>query len=210
MTFIDIHTHNGATGTSATIFNSPNYIEGRRISLGIHPWEIEERWQERFRAIEEVAGNSNVVAIGECGIDHLKSAVSIEVQKEVLHAHALLAARVKKPLILHCVKGIDEIVAMHRSFADGQPWIIHGFRGKPQQAMQLTKVGFYISLGENFNKETARDIPADRLFIESDESRLPIEEIYRRVAEARNISTGELAMQITANASIFRAILMHK
>lgn len=204
MTFIDIHTHNEGAHAKSAVLNSPHYIEKRNISLGIHPWNIGDGWQERFSTIEEVAGNGNVVAIGECGIDRIKSPAGIEIQKEVLRAHALLAEKVQKPLIIHCVKGVNEIIAIRKEINAGQAWIIHGFRGKPQQAIQLTKAGLYISLGEHFNTETAKAIPPERLFIESDESILPIDEIYRRIAAARNIGTEELMLQITANIGIFR------
>ena len=58
----------------------------------------------------------------------------------------------------------------------------------------------YISLGEKFNIETARVIPLDRLFIESDESKAALYDIYQRVAQAKEISIEELAAQIILNA----------
>ncbi len=203
MRFIDIHTHNEKARAGASILNTPDYISGRKISIGIHPWEIGCGWQARLQAIEEEATCSNVAAIGECGIDHVRAAASTRLQDEVFRAHAMLAERVQKPLIIHCVKGIDEIIAARKDIAPAQPWIMHGFRGKPQQAMQLARAGMYISLGEHFNASTAKAIPASRLFIESDESAMPIEEIYRRIAQARETSIEELALQIAANAAIF-------
>ena len=58
----------------------------------------------------------------------------------------------------------------------------------------------YISLGERFNIETAKIIPLDRLFIESDESSTPLYDIYQQIAQAKEISIEELAAQITLNA----------
>lgn len=68
----------------------------------------------------------------------------------------------------------------------------------------MTRAGLYLSLGEHFNAESAKVIPADKLFIESDESSLPINEIYNSVAQARNMSLEELILQIETNARIFR------
>ena len=57
------------------------------------------------------------------------------------------------------------------------PWIIHGFRGKPQLAEALIRQGFYLSLGERYNPMSAAVIPIDRLLAESDGSRLMAAEI---------------------------------
>ena len=107
----------------------------------------------------------------------------------------------RKPLIIHCVKAFDSIIALHKEYRPQQAWIIHGFRGKPQLAEQLTRAGLSLSLGEHFNEESARIILAEKLFIESDESKVPIEEIYARIAKARGCSVEELVWQISANAT---------
>lgn len=200
---IDIHTHI-TTPSKRTIYNSgTEYIAGRSISIGIHPWHINHKWSEDFAAIATLAKENNVMAIGECGLDTLKSPAAIEVQEEVFKAHIQLSEALQKPLIIHCVKAHDRLIALHRETRPTQAWILHGFRGKPQQANQLIKEGFYISLGEKFNPDSAKAIPTERLFIETDESRCPIEEIYASIATAKGISTEELAMQIAANAIIF-------
>lgn len=203
MPFIDIHTHNRNAATDTAILSGAPYDTGRVFSAGIHPWDIAEGWEEKFDAVKALSRHSNAAAIGECGIDKMNSPASITLQKEIFLAHALLAEELHKPLIIHCVKAVDEIIALRREARPTQAWIIHGFRGKPQQAVQLINAGFYIALGEKFNPETAKAIPADRLFIESDESTLPIEEIYSRIATAKNVSTAQLAGQIRLNAHIF-------
>lgn len=200
MKLFDIHTHNVDSNPQSSIYNSKAYIDGRRISIGIHPWNIDDSWKELFSAIKKEASKENVCAIGECGIDKLKSPATAEFQKEVFKVHAMLAEKVKKPLIIHCVKGLDEIIALHKEITPEQAWIIHGFRGKPQQAEQLIKNGFYISFGEKFNSDSLKATPIEKLFIESDESNIEIDEIYRRIAEARGCTTEELALSVINNA----------
>ena len=200
MTLFDIHTHNDRADGKYTIYNSNGYIEDRKISIGIHPWDINDGWEERFAAIRNEACRDNVRAVGECGIDKLRSVATIETQLKVFKAHAMLAEEIQKPLIIHCVKGLDEITAIHKEIAPKQAWIIHGFRGKPQQAEQLAKNGFYISFGEMFNAESLKTTPKERLFIESDESQASINEIYRRIAEALDCTIEELATTIMQNA----------
>ena len=202
MTLTDIHTHNSATENA--IFNSgKEYITDRNISMGIHPWEIDANWECEFASIAEFAKVENVVAIGECGFDTLKYSAPIELQENIFRSHALLAERVKKPLIIHCVKAYDRIMALYKEIEPQQAWIIHGFRGKPELARQLVKTGFHISLGEKFNPQSATVIPLERLFIESDESTQPLAVIYEAVAAAKKMPIGMLAQQIEANTRIF-------
>lgn len=201
MLYFDLHTHNPEADKRHAILNCSSYIAGRHISLGIHPWNITECWQRQLAAIEDSIDRQNIVAIGECGLDKLKSPADIELQKEIFRAHALLAEKTEKPLIIHCVKAQDELIAIHRSISPKQAWIIHGFRGKPSQAEQLTRAGLYISLGEHFNPDSAKAIPADRLFIESDESSATIADIYAAVAKAKGINIEELALLTMQNAT---------
>lgn len=203
MFLFDIHTHNKAANPATATLNSTCWSPDRLISAGIHPWEITVNCEEQFAAVREAAGHRKTIAIGECGLDFIKSTATPEVQEQIFIAHARLAEEYRKPLIIHCVKAFDRLIALRKSIAPQQPWIIHGFRGKPQQTAQLIKAGFYISLGEHFNRESAESIPADRLFIESDESRLPIADIYAAVAAARGITLEELAEQTERNVRIF-------
>ena len=83
MKLIDIHTHNANCDKHSSIFNSNGYIDNKKISIGIHPWDIDTSWENQFTIIKEVASKENVCAIGECGIDKLKSPANTELQKEI-------------------------------------------------------------------------------------------------------------------------------
>ena len=199
MEFFDLHTHNEAADSRYSILNSNRAIEERYTSVGLHPWDITEDWGKEFLRITELAKSRNVIAIGECGIDKLKSTADIITQITVFQAHARLSEETKKPLIIHCVKGIDEITRLYKELNPTQAWIIHGFRGKPQQAVQITDCGLYISFGEYFNAESIKATPLDRMFIESDESTLPIADIYSAIAKAKGMKVEALQQSISAN-----------
>ena len=114
MEFIDIHTHN-TTPACRTIYNNgTEYVAGRSISLGIHPWHISDKWRDDLAAITILAKEDNVVAIGECGLDALKSPAQIEVQEEIFKAHIQLSEALQKPLIIHCVKAFDRLIALRK------------------------------------------------------------------------------------------------
>ena len=199
MEFFDLHTHNEAADSRHSILNSNRAIEDRYTSVGLHPWDITEDWEKEFSKITELAKSRYAIAIGECGIDKLRSTADIITQTTVFQAHARLSEEIKKPLIIHCVKGIDEITRLYKELNPTQAWIIHGFRGKPQQAQQITGCGLYISFGEHFNAESVKATPLDRMFIESDDSTLPIADIYSAIAKAKDMEVEALQQSISAN-----------
>lgn len=180
--YIDIHTHN-LNAHNAIISVSPYFSpdDGKLYSVGIHPWDTLESlppdWSDVLRT---QARKPNVVAVGEAGFDRLKGADLVK-QTEIFLTHVEISEAVEKPLILHVVKAFPEMIAFKRRLKPRQPWIVHGFRGKPELARELVKYGFYISLGEKFNPEVLDIVPRDRLFAETDESYLPIDDIISRI-----------------------------
>ncbi len=161
----DIHTHN-PLATDAVINLTPGMAmrPDALYSVGIHPWcpETDFGWVERM------ARHPQVVMIGECGIDRLRSPLTPDRQIELLRRHAELAEQTGKPLILHVVRAYNDIMALHRQMRPSQPWIIHGFRGKPQLARQLTDMGIHISLGPKFNPGVPDVVPPGMLHHETD------------------------------------------
>jgi TatD DNase family protein len=179
--YLDIHTHNLSAGADAIICIAPGDImrDDRSYSIGIHPW-TDSVTDDDIARLRDLAHNSNVVAIGETGLDKLKGP-DLTAQEQLMRQHIAVSETVGKPLIIHSVRTIDRIIALYKELRPRMPWIIHGFRGKPQQARQLLALGFHLSLGEHFNADTAAIIPADRLHTETDTSTLPIATIRKRI-----------------------------
>lgn len=199
MRLIDIHTHNKER--EASILNCSADEDITHIcSVGLHPWDIGNDWKSKIAGIEKRAADSKVVAIGECGFDYIKGAAAKELQESVFMAHIDIAERSGKPLIVHIVKGEQELLKAAKRAPHNSAWIIHGFRGKQQQAEQLLRAGFYLSFGEKFNSEALLFTPVERLFIESDESKQSIAEIYSAIAKIKGVSIDELARHIEDNA----------
>ena len=202
MKLTDIHTHRVITDdVYTTIVNCGESTtpEATNCSVGLHPWMVDDEWMQRMTAIATAAEASQVKAIGECGIDLVKGTADEQTQIAVLRKHIELSEGVHKPLILHIVKGQEAIMRLRKEYAPTQAWIIHGFRGKLQQAMQYINAGFHLSYGSRFNKEALADTPVNRLFVESDEADTPLADIYKAIADCLNISTEELATNVERN-----------
>ncbi|MDE6342826.1 MAG: TatD family hydrolase [Muribaculaceae bacterium] len=207
---IDCHTHHPAPDAKAVISTSPvgfRPSEGQAWSVGLHPWDLDLFCDSSFRIKEEIwselvmaAAAPGVVAIGECGIDMVRGGL-LAAQMLAFRKQALLAERLRKPLVIHSVKAHDIIVGLKRDINPQMPWVIHGFRYKPSIAEMYLKEGCYLSFGEKFNTDSLLITPHDKLLAETDESALPIEEIISRLESA---SGRPLREQIIDNSKIFR------
>ncbi|WP_051290190.1 TatD family hydrolase [Bacteroides pyogenes] len=188
----DALSHSIESGLSQSPSGSPYCCDAPFCSIGIHPWDLtaensERLWDVLQRELERrKSENRPCVAIGEAGLDKL-AAAPMELQVKIFERQVALSEDCRLPLIIHCVKAVDELLAVKKRLAALQPWIWHGFRGKSEQASQLLRHGFYLSLGEHYSQEAMRAIPASRLFLETDESVLDISDIIRRAAEVRGV-----------------------
>ncbi len=199
---LDLHTHtkHNPLSSSVSIYNLPlsEDLEARSeesfypypCSVGLHPWHISAEWEEQMSRVERLATADNVILIGETGLDKMKSSAPLAVQEEVFLRHVQLSERISKPLIIHCVKAYAELIRLRRTSHPTQPWIIHGFRGKPQQAAQLLRAGFQLSFGEHFHPDSLRlAYEQQSAWLETDESTLSIEKIYKKATESIGIKS---------------------
>lgn len=163
-------------------------------SVGIHPCHLQNLHSESLTTISALASSRQTVAIGETGLDKTCGS-DLELQKLVFKKLALIAEQVQKPLIIHCVKAWQELIAIHRELHPSNDWIIHGFRGKPELAQSLLKEGFYLSFGALFNPASLQITPVERLCIETDENTSMLEAIYEKVASVKGLSVSMLSQQ---------------
>lgn len=193
----DIHTHRADACEAVISVNPWEFcpMDGLCYSVGIHPWQVGRATEADFDRLAECATSGNVLMIGECGIDKLRGG-DLPMQMSVLERHIALSEQVCKPLVLHCVRASNELCRLRRVLRPRMPWVVHGFRGNARVAGQLLDAGFYLSYGERFNPEALAITPADRLLAETDESLLPIDEIHRRLAAARQIEVDEFVRNV--------------
>ena len=210
MCYLDVHTHRLATDPQVVSIVSTfmQSIEEELQptpyrSFGIHPCRIEEDGEVQWNVLRQYVEQPSCVAIGEAGLDRL-AACSMERQISLFDRQARLAEEVGKPLIIHCVRAWEELIACRKAIRPKQPWLIHGFRGKAPLAGQLLRQGFYLSLGYHFQPEAARLAWPERLFLETDEAAVSIQVVYGRVAEALSIDLQALCDQIQRNSVILR------
>ena len=175
--YYNFHTHHPEhTGERAILQD--------RDSWGLHPWHVREEMLSQTPPPE-------ILAIGECGLDRLCQ-TPFSLQLQAFRRQIQLSETLRKPLLIHCVKALDDILSLHREYKPRQAWIMHGFRGKPQQLRSLLARGVYISFGFHFREETLRACPLDFLLLETDDDPRPIMPLYVQACELLNISLEEL------------------
>ena len=150
--YTDIHTHDlsRALDGDAIVSVEPGaeLAPGGTYSVGIHPWSTTSPVTlAQLRALVRAARDTRVVAVGECGFDCLRGGAP-DIQRRLFDFHARLAEHVGKPLIIHAVRSVDELMVARRRLRPTVEWVIHGFRGKPELARQLIRAGYSLSSRE--------------------------------------------------------------
>jgi len=200
--FFDIHTHKAKENAVVNLMpidvqNIDWQNTNLQFSIGIHPLFIENA-DEQLKIVSQCLSHSQVKFIGEIGLD--KRFENLNEQQNVFERQMQLAEDFKKPVIVHCVRAINEVLAIAKNFPSVK-LIFHGFRGKPQLAKQILNAGYFLSFGEKslLSADTISFVPQNKIFVETDESEISIEEIYRKIAEIKGISVHELCDAVKEN-----------
>jgi TatD DNase family protein len=214
--YIDIHTH-GAKRTMGIFAvenimaheeRTPENVSGFAFTFGIHPWFLNDsNHNYLICSIKKIVGHPDLIAIGEAGFDKIKGPAQ-ELQRKTFEEQVIISEEYKKPVIIHCVRAWDELLLAHKKLSPEMPWLIHGFRGNIKLAAQLLSKGMYLSFWFDFitrseSAELLRNIPSDRIFLETDGAEINIEDIYRKVSIDLNLSVEELKSVILSNFKAF-------
>lgn len=192
-------------------------------SLGVHPNETSGR-DPSVAELVELAERSEVIAIGETGLDYYRSSGDLEWQRARFSRHIEAACLLRKPIIVHMRAAPDDTIAiMKESGAEAVGGVMHCFTEDWQVAKKALDLGFYISISgivtfKNATtvQEVATKLPIDRILVETDAPYLapvpyrgkPNEPAYVRhtaefIADLRKQSPEEFAAATTDN--FFRA-----
>ena len=212
--YIDIHTHNAKPAKGIFAVENlmahenlmPGTITAKAFTAGIHPWHLNEFNRDQLlEYVSNVAGDPNLIAFGEAGFDKLRGP-SVELQTSTFAEQVKIAGEYNKPLVIHCVRAWEELLAAHRKMKPLTPWLVHGFRGKQELALQLIKRGMYLSFWFDFvmrpeSAELLRFLPNDRIFLETDGADVDIRDIYRKVSIDLGMNAEELKRIVFNNFS---------
>ncbi len=203
MIYCNIHTHSlsiypdDITIVNQIVKEDIIHINAPLQSIGIHPWYI-YNVREQMDKLSKLLSARDYIAIGEAGFDKTVQ-TPLDIQEEVFLLQAELAEQKEKPLIIHCVKAWNELIASNKKAKPRMPWVIHGFRGNGILAEQLIRQGFYLSFGEYFNPEALQVAWPAKIFAETDNKTIDIRTVYNNLASSLNLSLETFSQQINKN-----------
>ncbi|MGX8690101.1 MAG: TatD family hydrolase [Bacteroidaceae bacterium] len=201
----DIHTHLFPSEPGSALvcigYDKSLVQAGHAFSAGLHPWQVTGEDEAALKAVEELLSLPQVIAVGECGLDRLKGP-SAEIQEKVFIRQTELSEKYRKPMILHVVRAMDDLIRFMKQVKPAQKWLVHGFRGGPEQMEQLWCNGILVSFGIKFNPESLRQVPADRLLLETD-GNSTIADVISAASDVRNEPAQQVEELALRNARLF-------
>jgi TatD DNase family protein len=210
--------------------------EGLYATIGMHPHEAQLAKDSDFAQLEQLANHPKVIAWGEIGLDYFYDHSPREVQQQVFIRQMELARAAKLPIVIHNRPSQDRNDAWEDLFAlvtqhwtsSGLGGVLHCFTGTPAQARRALDLGFMISFSGNVTfpkaqqvRDAAKEVPLDRIFIETDSPFLApvpyrgkrnepafVKEVARQLGELRGLSAEEIGRQTAQN--FYRFFSLHE
>ena len=190
-------------------------------SAGVHPnHDPGVLDSPRYVTLREAAADPVVVAVGETGLDYYRSKGELKWQLDRFRKHIAVSRELSKPLIIHTRRAnYDTIAIMREEGASESCGVMHCFSEDWPTAKAALDMGFYVSISgivtfKNADavREVARNVPADRLLVETDAPYLApvpyrgrtnepafVADTARFLAELRGVDFETLAQQTTDN-----------
>jgi TatD DNase family protein len=192
--------------------------DGVFATVGVHPHDAGGADAGRLGELTALLEDERVVAVGETGLDFYRDLAPRGAQRELFEAHLELAARVTKAAVVHS-RAADAETAHALSSFPGTV-VLHCF-SSPDLLPAALERGYYVSFAGNVSfpkadelRAAAREVPADRILVETDSPYLSPQPVRGRpnepahvvhtlmaVAAARGEDADELAQRIDENAN---------
>ena len=196
-------------------------------TIGIHPHEAKLATDDAFDELAKLATRPRVIAWGEIGLDYYYDHSPREVQKQVFIRQMELARSAKLPIVIHCrpsnnsEDAWDDCLRLIREHwaPAGLGGILHCFTGASSHAKKALDMGFMLSFAGNVTfpkaqqiRDVAKEIPSDRMLIETDSPYLApvphrgkrnepayVKETARQIGELRGQSMEDIGSQTAKN-----------
>jgi TatD DNase family protein len=190
-------------------------------SIGVHPHHAGEGEMATTADLLEKSRHPKVIGIGETGLDYYYEHSPREAQRESFRRHIAASQQNKLPVIVHTRDADEDTLAILEETQSQTffPALIHCFSSSRELAERCLKMGIYISLSGiiTFKKAeelraTAKDVPLNRILIETDAPYLApipyrgkrnepayVKQVAECLAELKGISVEEVAASTTEN-----------
>ena len=196
--------------------------------LGLHPEDVKADWRDVLAAIKPAL--QSVKAVGEVGLDYYWSREFEKEQLEAFEEQVRWAVEFQLPLMIHCRKAQNEMVAIIKKYQNDLPGgVFHCFTGNEHEAAELLQFDkFVLGIGgvSTFKKSHLPEVlpavvPLDRIVLETDAPYMaPVPKrgernepafvayVLKRLAEAYGVSEEEVAQKTNENVARVLGIIL--
>ena len=188
--------------------------------LGVHPSEVKGWTDDLTNKIREYSKNPKILGIGEIGLDYYWDKSFNDLQKEVFIKQVKLANELDFPISIHDREAHKDTFDILKTYNKSSKIVMHCFSGSVEFMRECVKEGWYIGLGGVVTfknaikmKEVAKEVPLDRLLLETDAPYLTpvpfrgttnqpayVKYVAEEIAKLRNTSFEEIDTITTQNA----------
>ncbi len=145
-------------------------------TAGVHPHDSRNCTEQTIPELRRLAAHDEVVAIGECGLDFNRDFSPRPDQERCFEAQVALAEELQMPLFLHERDAQQRFSEILKQTRKSVPAVIHCFTGTREESKAYLDLGLHIGItgwicderrGMHL-RELVKEIPLDRLMIETD------------------------------------------
>lgn len=150
-------------------------FDGVAAAVAIHPNDAIEATPRVLEVIDRLAGDPQVVAVGETGLDYYRDYATPLQQHQSFRAHIDIARRHRKTLMIHCREAWDDVVEILGEYDDLPPVVMHCYSGNLEVTEHCVQQGWFLSYAGNVTFTNAGDLrdvaqatPVDLMLTETD------------------------------------------
>jgi TatD DNase family protein len=176
-------------------------------TVGIQPNHVAEAAANDWDEVVRLVTAGRVVALGETGLDRYWDYTPFPLQEDYFARHLELGRQHNLPVVIHCRDAEADVVRMLRAdFERHGPvrGVMHSFTGDAATARDCLTMGLFLSFAGMVTyknaqplRDVARDVPLDRLLVETDSPYLaPVPRRGQRNEPAFVVHTGEVLAQV--------------
>lgn len=188
-------------------------------TVGMHPHDAKDLTPDALKTFRELAEHPKVIALGEMGLDYYRNLSPRPVQKTAFEQQLDLAEELQMPIVIHNRDAYMDILPILEARHGRVRGVLHCFTGDVALMHRSLAIGFHIGIGGIVTyknaagvQAVAREVPEDRLLIETDCPWLApqfrrgkrnepayVRAVAEKIAELRNTSIETIGKITTEN-----------